>query len=68
MGKMIVEQKKELRRIQLQTLFVNVQSFIHQLADPSLKEVINYIEDKDSNIFPADVKEIVKHELALEYK
>ena len=64
---MIVEQKKELRRIQLQTLFVNVQSFIHQLADPSLIEVINYIDDKDSNIFPVDVKEIVKHELALEY-
>jgi len=68
MGKMIVEQKIGLRRIQLQTLFVNVKSFIHQLADPSLKEVINYIDDRDSNIFPADVKEIVKHELALEYK
>ena len=65
---MIVEQKKELRRIQLQTLFVNVQSFIHQFTDPSLKEVINYIDSRDSNIFPADVKEIVKHELALEYK
>jgi len=65
---MIVEQKMGLRRIQLQTLFVNVQSFIHQFTDPSLKEVINYIDSRDSNIFPADVKEIVKHELALEYK
>ncbi len=60
-------QRNQLRKIQLQTLLVNVQSFIDQFSIKKVEPVLAYIDSKNSKTFPEEIKIIVKEEFSKEF-
>ena len=50
--------------MQLQTLIVNVQTFIDQFSVKKIEQVYAYIDMKDPNLFPEEIKEIAKNKFA----
>jgi len=60
-------QKYHLRKMQLQALMVNVQSFIDQFSIRKLDQVNAFIDIKDPNLFPKEIKDIVKNEFAQKF-
>jgi hypothetical protein len=55
-------QRNQLRKMQLQALLVNVQSFIDQFSIKSIKPVRAYIDAKNAQIFPDEIKLLAKEE------
>ena len=53
--------------MQLQALMVNVQSFIDQFSIRKLDQVNAFIDIKDPNLFPKEIKDIVKNEFAQKF-
>ncbi len=60
-------QKYHLRKMQLQALMVNVQSFIDQFSIRKLDQVNAFIDIKDPNLFPKEIKDIAKNEFAQKF-
>ncbi len=60
-------QRNQLRKMQLQALLVNVQSFIHQFSIKSIKPVRTYIEGKNAQIFPNEIKLLAKEEFIRDF-
>jgi len=64
---MIEYQKLQLKKMQLQTLLINVQSFVDQFSIKKLDQVYEYIDMKDPQLYPEEIKERVKTELLLSF-
>ncbi len=60
-------QRKQLRKMQLQALLANVQSFIDQFSIKNIEPVLAYIDSKNQKIFPEDIKVIAKEEFARDF-
>ena len=57
-------QKLQLKKMQLQALLVNVQTFIDQFSVKKIDQVYSYIDMKDPNLFPEEIKDIAKNKFA----
>ena len=55
-------QRNQLRKMQLQVLMANVQSFIDQFSINRIEPIYSYIENKNPQIFPDEIKILAKEE------
>ena len=60
-------QRNQLRKMQLQVLLANVQSFIDEFSIKNVKPVLAYIENKNPQIFPDEIKILASEEFIGEF-